>query len=251
MRVIRNSSILGVLMGVLWLGWTSAAAAHVTPTVSEAPAGSYQVIHFRVTEGCAGAATTRLAIRLPAGTRFGKPETKNGWKTAIVTSNDVTEVSWTGGPLKDNEYGEFGIWLQLPPTAGVAEFPAIQSCATAENTWIERPGPDGTPPQFPIPTLTLTPALPETDGDHGQRPREGTTTTTTSTTIPASTTAAATPKPEATTSTTAAPNPEIPPKERSVRQVADDARIAAYGGAGAGVLALIVAVVALGRRRKP
>lgn len=141
------------------------AAAHITLSEPQAPAGSMYVGYFRVGHGCDGAATTALRIEIPAELTGLKPQPKPGWTLRIDRAppvagakgpGRVTAITWTGGPLPDDEWDEFGISAKLPATTGLLAFPAVQSCRDVQVRWAD-PAPGGHE-GHPAPALTVTPA---------------------------------------------------------------------------------------------
>lgn len=154
------------------------AAAHVSISPSEAPAGGYARLALRVPHGCDGAATDEVAVSIPAGVTSVKPEQVVGWDVAtevgpydepvVLHGEEVTEgvqvVTWTaqdGQELPDELFREFGLSLKLPDEGEVASFPVVQGCVDgSETSWIE----EGEDAEHPAPALTMTAA--EGDG-HG------------------------------------------------------------------------------------
>lgn len=139
--------------------WATPAAAHVSLVHKEAEIGNrYQAV-FRVPHGCKGADTIKLRVRIPAGVLDVQPLAPAGWTVATVqgaynrsyTLNEaeidtgIVEVVWSGGPLPDNERGEFAFSAYLdssltPET--VLHFPAVQECADGSTArWIDIPAP--------------------------------------------------------------------------------------------------------------
>jgi hypothetical protein len=143
------------------------AAAHVTLSETAAPAGSMYVAHFRVGHGCGGAATTALRIEIPLEVTGAKPQPKPGWTLQIDHAppaagargaGRVTAITWTGGPLPDDEWDEFGISAKLPARTGPLSFPVVQSCEGVQVHWVGRSsdGEERGHGSHPAPTITLT-----------------------------------------------------------------------------------------------
>jgi uncharacterized protein YcnI len=159
---------------ILALG-SSAALAHVSLQVKEAPVGaSYRAI-LQVPHGCEGKPTTTLRIKLPEGVIAVKPQPKPGWSLEKVkgayaksydyhgtpTSEGVTEVIWSGGSLADDEYDEFTLRVFLTPDLKAGEtlyFPVVQECVDGSaERWIETPaaGQSADDLELPAPGLKL------------------------------------------------------------------------------------------------
>jgi len=151
-------------------------SAHVTLEVGQAVAGSYYKATFRVPHGCAGAATTALRIKIPDGVSDVKPQPKPGWKMDVVKTkldqpmksgehggtvlDRVSEVSFSGNKLADDNYDEFAIFVVLPAAPGTTiYFPVVQECETGATRWIEIPANGKTSADYrePAPGLKLIP----------------------------------------------------------------------------------------------
>jgi uncharacterized protein YcnI len=148
-------------------------SAHITLATREAKSGAYYQAVFDVPHGCDGAPMTALTVTIPAGIVIAKPQPKPGWTLIItreklatpVTSESgrpitqrVTTISWTGGPLPDDEFDQFVMVMRLPDTTGPLYFPTLQSCGPTETRWTEIPPAGKTPHdvRHPPPYVTLT-----------------------------------------------------------------------------------------------
>ena len=168
---------LAPMAALLLAAVASPAFAHVTLDPPQAPAGSYVRTAFRVPHGCSGAATERLTLRLPEDVFSARPMPKPGWRLTITRrtldepapnghggqhSEVVSEITWEGGPLPDDQYEEFVVMVQAPAVAGLrVYFPVTQSCTGgATAAWAEVP--DAAHPadslRLPAPSLLLLPA---------------------------------------------------------------------------------------------
>lgn len=129
------------------------ASAHVTLDQPKANVGAYHKLTFKIGHGCEGSATTTVKVSIPESVSGAKPMPKAGWKidTTIlplttpynshgkIISQDVREVTWTGGPLPDAYYDEFSIQVKLPDTAGKQYFKVTQLCEKGRMDWVEIP----------------------------------------------------------------------------------------------------------------
>jgi len=149
--------------------------AHVTlePAPARADA-SYKAV-LRVPHGCSGSPTRRVRVRIPDGITSVKPQPKAGWSLEVTRSKlvhplddghggkiteVVSEVSWSGGRLPDDQFDEFAMMLKLPDSAGVTlYFPVVQECEQGVHRWIELPeaGRAGRELKEPAPALLLLP----------------------------------------------------------------------------------------------
>lgn len=138
------------------------AAAHVTASSDNAVRGGYATVTFAVpNESETAAATTGLRITLPDVAAV-RTETMSGW-TAVLdrdpAAGTVRAVTWTAAPdagIPADQFGLFRISVALPDSDTVT-FPAVQTYADGtEVAWDQPPLPDGSEPEHPVPTLSLT-----------------------------------------------------------------------------------------------
>jgi uncharacterized protein YcnI len=145
--------------------------AHVTIPEGQVPGGGEgAVIHLRVPHGCEGAATDTVEVQIPEGVIGVTPEAVPGWtvEAETVTTDPyqlygatLTErtsvVRWTGGPLEDHQYLDFGISAIFPEDAGELTFPVVQHCGDSEEAWIQLPEEGQTEDDLerPAPTVTV------------------------------------------------------------------------------------------------
>lgn len=163
-------AVFGALMVV-----TQTALAHVSLQVAEAPVGSTYKAVFQVPHGCDGRPTVAVRVKLPEGVIAVKPQPKAGWTLekiagAYAKSYDyygtamregITEVTWSGGSLADDEYDEFSLRLYLTSDLHAGQtlhFPVIQECPDGlAERWIEVPiaGQSEDDLELPAPGLML------------------------------------------------------------------------------------------------
>lgn len=158
----------------------AAAQAHIVLEQPAAAAGATYKAVFKIGHGCNGSATTALTVRLPDGVHGAKPMPKAGWALTrkldtLATpytshgktiTEDVSAVTWRGGPLPDAFYDEFVVQVALPPQTGPLWFKVLQECEQGQADWAEVPA-RGTSPQglkTPAALLELQPA-----GEHGHQ----------------------------------------------------------------------------------
>lgn len=154
------------------LGATN-ASAHATLEIREAPVGSYYKAILAVPHGCHGKSTIKVRMQIPEGVISVKPQPKPGWKLEKVkgpyaksyklhgmTLNEgVKEISWSGGPLADDESDEFiaRVYLagDLQPNTTLY-FPVVQECVEgAVQRWIEIPSDGKTAADYEAPAAGL------------------------------------------------------------------------------------------------
>ena len=167
----------GALLSLL-LAQASGACAHVTLSLAQAPAGGYFTAYLRVGHGCAGSATTALRLDVPPELVTVRPQPKPGWTLRIehaplatpvrgevgrMLSERVSAITWSGGPLPDDEWDEFGVSAKLPARTGPLYLPVVQTCERGEVRWTETPASDrpDLPLAHPAPKVMLGPAAGE------------------------------------------------------------------------------------------
>jgi uncharacterized protein YcnI len=177
-RVLRLATVLSVSATAAVLG-AAPALAHVTAQPGTAPQGSYSVVSLRVPNESDTAGTVKLEVTLPADHPITGVRTTPvaGWTADVakaplnppVTTDDgtitdaVRTVTWTANPgtrIGPGEFLEFPLSLGPLPT-GVDELvmPAVQTYDDGEVVaWDQPANPDGSEPERPAPTVTLTPA---------------------------------------------------------------------------------------------
>lgn len=102
---------------------------------------SVSVVTFRVLDGCAGEATDAIEITIPDSIRNVQPQAVPGWTLEVETEDEGTEderittVRWSGGPLPDGQFADFGMRAQFPDIEGVVDFPTTQFCGLTEVRW--------------------------------------------------------------------------------------------------------------------
>lgn len=139
------------------------AYAHVTLETGQAVAESYYKAVMRVPHGCQGSPTRRIQVMIPEGVSSVKMQAKPGWRVSAVNRKagegevpQVGEVTWTGGPLPDNQFEEFAIFMKLPDRPGeTIYFPVIQDCIKGTTRWNEMPDPNKPGLKEPAPALRL------------------------------------------------------------------------------------------------
>jgi uncharacterized protein YcnI len=145
-----------LLAGTIAMFAISPAAAHITLETKQATVGSSYKAVFAVPHGCAGSATTKIRVQIPEGVIAVKPMPKAGWNVESITgkfateydyhgrkfSEGVTEVTWSGGKLLDQNYDEFVMHTFLTDTLKpntTLYFPVVQECEQGVSRWIDIP----------------------------------------------------------------------------------------------------------------
>ena len=154
-KFFNRTNSLTALVAVLF---TPFAFAHVTLETRQAPIDSTYTAVLLVHHGCSGSPTVKLRVRVPEGVVDVQPQPTEGWTVETVegdyatsyTFNDVEvssgvqEIVWSGGPLPDDQRGEFVFLSHLssdlvPGT--MLHFPVVQECEQGVARWIDVPEP--------------------------------------------------------------------------------------------------------------
>ena len=174
----RRGLTLISLTAVGLLAGAGVASAHVTVNPSEAAAGGFTKLTFRVPNESPAAGTVAVTVDLPADHPFAYVSVKQvpGWSVvpttstlpAPVTEGDVTikeavtSVTWTADPgtmIGPGEFAEFDISAGPVPDTETLVFPTTQTYNDGEVVQWDEPTPSsGEEPEHPAPTLTVGPA---------------------------------------------------------------------------------------------
>ncbi|WP_145239584.1 YcnI family copper-binding membrane protein [Prescottella equi] len=139
---------------------TGVASAHVSVAAPGAEQGGYSVLTFRVPTESDTAGTTALTVQLP-GLKSARTEPMPGWTSAVQKdpSGVATSVTWTADPgvsVGPGQFQQFVLSAGPLPEQDAVEFPATQTYSDGNVVqWDQKPGPDGSEPDKPAPSLTL------------------------------------------------------------------------------------------------
>ncbi len=179
-RRLSGAVLVAVLVGIA--GFASPASGHVTVDPGEAEQGGYARVVFRVPNERPNASTTRVQVYLPKGQPVAGVRTMPvpGWTVNVGyrklskpieqhgqrITNVVSTLTWTPiGPdfaIGPNEFMEFPVSLGPLPEASTMVFRTLQTYHNGEVVrWIEPPT-EGAEPEHPAPVLEL--AKPPADG---------------------------------------------------------------------------------------
>jgi uncharacterized protein YcnI len=175
-RSIRRLAVVGLAVPVAALAFALPASAHVTVHSYDATrGGSDAVLSFRTPNEMDNATTVKLQVVLPTSTPLlgVLVEPLPGWHFSVknvtlrkpVQTDDgpitsaVSEVTWTGGRIPVGGYEDFNIDVSSLPDVSSLTFKALQTYSNGKIVrWIET-APKGAPePDYPAPTLQLSPA---------------------------------------------------------------------------------------------
>ncbi|MDB5875470.1 MAG: hypothetical protein JWQ07_4912 [Ramlibacter sp.] len=118
---------------------SASAVAHVSFEEPRAEIGRPYTAVLRVGHGCDAAATTAVAVQVPAAFGGVKPVARPGWN--LVMRDGV--ATWTAQSketaLPSTERGEFILAGTAPRTAGPLWFKVLQTCEQGSLNWSEAP----------------------------------------------------------------------------------------------------------------
>jgi uncharacterized protein YcnI len=182
-RALRVGTVLAAATAVTLVG-AAPAFAHVTAQPQTAEQGSYAVIAMRVPTESDTAGTVSLQVTLPADHPITSVRTtpRPGWTATVAKApvdppveshgRTITEavrtVTWTADPgvrIGPGEFVDFPLSLgPLPTETDQLVLPAVQTYDDGEVVaWDQPPAADGSEPERPAPSVTLTPPT----GDDG------------------------------------------------------------------------------------
>ena len=187
-RALRRALTIGGTSAALLLVGAGIAAAHVRVDPGTVTAGSYSTLTFRVPTESDTASTTSVEIQIPAATPFPSVSTLHmaGWTVeatetdlpapvtegSITLTKAVTSVTFTAedGGIAPHEFATFDLLVGPVPDVGSISFTAIQTYSDGSVVRWDQPTPaDGTEPEYPAPTIAISPAAGDEGGhDHGE-----------------------------------------------------------------------------------
>jgi uncharacterized protein YcnI len=159
------------------------ASAHVTANAEEAEQGGFTKVSFRVPNEEAKAVTSKVEIDLPTDHPIASVSVRPtpGWTVETVKSKlpkpiktddltiteAVTKITWSKGSIKPGEFQEFDVSMgPLPKDTDTVSFKAIQTYTGGPVVHWDQPTPaGGEEPEHPAPTLHLT--KPTGSDEHG------------------------------------------------------------------------------------
>jgi periplasmic copper chaperone A len=185
--LLRAGTLLGTT-AVLAVAVASPAFAHVTANPDTIAKGGYGVVTFRVPDEDDTAGTVALTVNLPADHPFADVRTTPiaGW---TATTNEITlnppikdddgnqvtktigSVTWKANPgnkIAPGQYLDFPLSLgAFPDNTDVIRMPAVQTYDNGQVVnWSDPPNADGTEPEHPAPSVTLSAAASD-EASHG------------------------------------------------------------------------------------
>ncbi|WP_225730403.1 MULTISPECIES: YcnI family protein [unclassified Nocardia] len=147
--------------GLVLLG-AGTAAAHVTVDAPGAKQGGYAVATFKVPDESDTASTTSLNVAIP-NMKSARPEPIPGWSVKVDKNDksEITGITWTADAgstgIAPGQFQRFVVSLGPLPKQDKLSFPAKQTYSDGKVVaWDQPMGPNGSEPEHPVPSLTLT-----------------------------------------------------------------------------------------------
>lgn len=177
-RALRLGTVLSVAGTAALLG-AAPAFAHVTAQPGAVAQGSYSVVDIRVPNESDTAGTVKVEVTLPADHPLAYVATSPvpGWTATTteaplnppvqsgerVLDKAVRTVTWTANPgtrIGPAQFVDFPLSLgPLPTGVETLALPAVQTYDDGEVVaWNQPVNADGSEPERPAPSVTLTPA---------------------------------------------------------------------------------------------
>jgi uncharacterized protein len=149
------------------LALPAGAGAHVTLQPDEVPAKAFVVEDVRVPNEEESANTTKVVVQFPDGFAEVSFQPVPGWnvkvkKTKLATpittdegdklTEQVSQVTWSGGKIAPGEFQDFPVSLQMPDKAGSSlTFKALQTYDKGKVVrWIGAPNSEEPAPQVKV-----------------------------------------------------------------------------------------------------
>ncbi len=151
------------------LALPAVAGAHVTVQPDQQEAKAFVVENVRVPNEQDDASTNKVSVQFPDGFAEVSFEPVPGWKVAVkrsklaepITTDEgdklteqVSQVTWTGGKIRPGEFQDFPVSLEMPEKPQTLTFKATQTYDNGDVVrWIDPP--DG---ETPAPQVKVTAA---------------------------------------------------------------------------------------------
>jgi periplasmic copper chaperone A len=164
-----------------------AASAHVTVQPNEAEAKAFVVEDVRVPNEEQSANTTKVVVQFPPGFAEVSFQPVPGWSVKVkktklaqpiktdegdTLTEQVSEVTWSGGKIAPGQFQDFPVSMQIPDKAGSAlTFKALQTYDNGKVVrWIGPPDAQEPAPQVKVtaasdPAATATSAASTGESD--------------------------------------------------------------------------------------
>lgn len=160
-----------VLGGALIVAAPAAAFAHVHVSPEDSSAEATTTVTFSFSHGCDDSPTTAMVVDIPDGVTNVVPVAAGGWsiERAVADNGTVTSVTYRADtPVENGVKGEVAMDLRFgADLAGTdVAFPVTQECVTGATAWTEVAEEGEDEPESPAPVVSVG-AVAEDAGEHG------------------------------------------------------------------------------------
>ena len=179
-RMLARAAAVLTAVLVSLVALAAAASAHVSVSSTDAAPAEFGKLTFRVPNESDTASTDALRISIPEEAAMAslRAQPVAGWEVTLTTADlaepleahgeEITSYvsvvefrAEDGGGIAPGEFQEFALSGGPFPELDSVSYPTVQTYSDGtESAWIE-PTVDGAEPEFPAPTLALTPASAE------------------------------------------------------------------------------------------
>lgn len=182
LRIVGAFSVSAVVAVLV----SPSAAAHIDAYLDGAGPGEFGLITLRVPTESGTAATTKVEVRIPDDVQLRTVlvQPVPGWQVASTkrkidpplykddgtpVHEVVSSVTWTAtGPgILPGQFVEFGLDAGPMPEAATLALPTVQTFSDGTADEWTQPAPEGSDPEFPVPSVAIgaAPAAASGGGD--------------------------------------------------------------------------------------
>jgi periplasmic copper chaperone A len=167
----RTRLALGAAVGLaLVVGTPLAASAHVHVTPGASAAEATTTLTFSFSHGCEESPTTAMIIDIPQGVTNVVPVASALWSIdrTLADNGTVTRVTYTATqPIEKGVKGEVAMDARFAAELADSQvaFPVTQKCVTGENDWTQVAAEGAPEPESPAPLVSVGDVAPDADGD--------------------------------------------------------------------------------------
>jgi uncharacterized protein YcnI len=164
--VKRLRWFIGCVAGMATLALPAVAGAHVTLQPDKADAEAFVVENVRVPNEQDDASTNKVSVQFPDGFAEVSFQPVAGWRVAVkrtklakpITTDEgdklteqVSQVTWSGGKIGPGEFQDFPVSLQMPAKPQTLTFKTTQTYDNGDVTrWIGPPDGEEPAPQVKV-----------------------------------------------------------------------------------------------------
>lgn len=169
----RTRIALGAVAGLaLMIGTPLAASAHVHVTPDAAAADASTTLTFSFSHGCEDSPTTAMIVDIPAGVSNVVPVASAEWRIdrTLESNGTVSRVTYTAvSPVESGLKGQVSMDVRFAAELANSSvpFPVTQQCVTGSTAWTQVAAEGATEPESPAPLVAVGDVAATTgDDDH-------------------------------------------------------------------------------------